>query len=208
MYAPHPISINPFATVLHSIFVRETNKALEMERDGGLAENDQFVYVLWKILKGDGKDVSDYNTYPFHPPRKPNSGRPQIGPFSPQHILKHPIPPELRAVVLVKDANTRSWKFSLYVLLSSRSTLYSRCTKCRADEDSTTEDGPVANLASSLGVSPAELAFRPKITPEADREMVEISRGTSLLLVARKRVLSLSEQRVRFPIVLASGCPI
>ena len=61
MYAPHPISINPFATVLHAIFVRETNKALEIEKDGGLAENDQFVYVLWKVLKGDGKDVSDRN---------------------------------------------------------------------------------------------------------------------------------------------------
>ena len=53
MYAPHPMSINPFATVLHAIFVRETNKALEMEKGGGFAENDQFVYVLWKILKGD-----------------------------------------------------------------------------------------------------------------------------------------------------------
>ena len=62
MYTPHPISINPFATVLHAIFVRETNKALEMEKDGGFAGNDQFVYVLWKILKGDGKDVSDRNT--------------------------------------------------------------------------------------------------------------------------------------------------
>lgn len=59
MYAPHPISINPFATVLHAIFVRETNKALEVERDGGLVGNDQLVYVLWKVLKGDGKDVSD-----------------------------------------------------------------------------------------------------------------------------------------------------
>ena len=67
MYAPHSISINPFASVLHAIFVRETNKALEMEKNGGLAENDQFVYVLWKILKGDGKDVSDRNA-PLTPP--------------------------------------------------------------------------------------------------------------------------------------------
>lgn len=67
MYAPHPISINPFATVLYAIFVRETNRALEMEKDGGFAKNDQFVYVLWKILKGDGKDVSDRNTSPIPP---------------------------------------------------------------------------------------------------------------------------------------------
>ena len=42
--------------------MRETNKALWMEKDGGFADNDQFVYVLWKILKGDGKDVSDRDT--------------------------------------------------------------------------------------------------------------------------------------------------
>lgn len=67
MYAPYPISINPFATVLHAIFVRETNKALEVEKDGGFAENDQFVYVLWKILKGDGNDVRDHDTYLIQP---------------------------------------------------------------------------------------------------------------------------------------------
>jgi hypothetical protein len=109
MYAPHPISINPFATVLHAIFVRETNKALEMDKNGCPAENDQFVYVLWKVLKGDGKDVRDCAAS-FSPLNQST----QIGPFSPHHILKHSIPPELRAVVLVKDANTRSWQFNLY----------------------------------------------------------------------------------------------
>lgn len=62
------------------------------------------------------------------------------------------------------------------------------------------EGGSITNLASSLGVSPAELTSRPKIAPDEDREMVEMSRGTSLLLAARERVLSLSEQRVRLPI--------
>ena len=113
MYAPYPISINPFAAVLHALFVRETNKALETEQDGGLVENDQFVYVLWKILKGDGKDVSEPESLSLPADSLKRVGS-QIGPFSPQHILKHPIPPELRAVVLVKDANTRSWQFNLY----------------------------------------------------------------------------------------------
>ena len=66
------MSINPFATVLYAIFVQETNKALEMEKDGGFAENDQFVYVLWKILKGDGRDVSDRDT--SRPAKPLNSG--------------------------------------------------------------------------------------------------------------------------------------
>jgi hypothetical protein len=77
MYAPHPISINPFATVLHAIFVRETNKALEVEKAGGFAENDQFVYVLWKILKGDGKDVRGCNPSlsPPHTQQRPTPDR-------------------------------------------------------------------------------------------------------------------------------------
>lgn len=65
-----------------------------------------------------------------------------------------------------------------------------------------TEGGSITNLTSGLGVSPVEFTSRPKITPEEDREMVEMSRGTSLLLAARERVLSLSEQRVRFIIDL------
>lgn len=31
--------------------------------------------------------------------------------------MNHTMPPELRAVVLAKDANTRSWQFNLYDLL-------------------------------------------------------------------------------------------
>ena len=61
-----------------------------------------------------------------------------------------------------------------------------------------TEGGSITNLVSGLGVSPVELASRPGITPDEDREIAEMSRGTSLLLAARERVLSLSEQRVRF----------
>jgi len=82
MYAPHPISINPFATVLYAIFVRETNKALDMEKDGGFAQNDQFVYVLWKILKGDGKDVSDRN-----PSRTPPNYSIEVDPRSVRSLL-------------------------------------------------------------------------------------------------------------------------
>lgn len=59
------------------------------------------------------------------------------------------------------------------------------------------ENGTITNLTSGLGVSPAELTSHQKIAPDEDREMVEMSRGTSLLLAARERVLSLSEQRVR-----------
>jgi len=60
------------------------------------------------------------------------------------------------------------------------------------------EGGSITNLASGLGAPPVEFTSRPKINPDEDHEMAEIARGTSLLLVARSRVLSLSEQRVCF----------
>lgn len=72
------------------------------------------------------------------------------------------------------------------------------CTQFRTGEDPTSEDGSIANLSSGLGVLPAGFSSRPKITPEEDSQMIEITRGTSLLLAARERVLSLSEQRVCF----------
>ena len=71
------------------------------------------------------------------------------------------------------------------------------CAQRRTGEDSTTENGTITNLTNGLGVSPTELTSRPEIAPDEDREMVELSRGASLLLTARERVLSLSEQRAR-----------
>lgn len=60
------------------------------------------------------------------------------------------------------------------------------------------EGGSITSLASGLGVPLVEPTSHPKITPDEDHEMAEIARGTSLLLAARSRVLSLSEQRVCF----------
>ena len=158
MYAPHPISINPFATVLHAIFVRETNKALETERGGGPAENDQFVYVLWKILKGDGMDVRRYSHLSI--PSTAQRQLPQIGPFSPQHILKHPIPPELRAVALVRDANTRSWHFNLYgSIFQSQLPHYSLHTQLNLEVTKISPQKSVPSLTSRVVWASQTLSF-------------------------------------------------
>ena len=58
LYAPHPISLNPFKSVLYAAFVRERDAAVQVAASGGVSENEQLVWVLWKILKGDGNDVS------------------------------------------------------------------------------------------------------------------------------------------------------
>ena len=57
LYAAHPIIINPFRSVFIEVFVRERDAAqIEADR-GGVSDSEQLVWVLWKILKGDGNDV-------------------------------------------------------------------------------------------------------------------------------------------------------
>lgn len=64
MYAPYPISLNPFKSVLYATFVKERELAIEISAEGGFSEREQLVWVLWKILKGDGNDVNSILSYP------------------------------------------------------------------------------------------------------------------------------------------------
>ena len=57
LYAPHPITINPFHSALLLTFNKEKEFAVKVGRDEVVAQNEQLVWVLWKILKGDGSDV-------------------------------------------------------------------------------------------------------------------------------------------------------
>lgn len=82
LYAPHPISINPFKSVLFLTFLRERETALAVAKDGGVSPNEPLVWVLWKILKGDGDD---------------------IGPYSPTALARSLLPPNLRATQLILD---------------------------------------------------------------------------------------------------------
>ena len=51
------MAINPFKSVLFITFVKERDLAIRIASGGGMSENEQLVWVLWKILKGDGNDV-------------------------------------------------------------------------------------------------------------------------------------------------------
>lgn len=80
MYASHPVAMNPFRSAFAEVFIRERDAAAarlsgkvdeelkagvvdkhEVEKGGPALENweghEQLVWVLWKILKGDGIDV-------------------------------------------------------------------------------------------------------------------------------------------------------
>lgn len=51
------MAINPFKTVLFMTFIKEREKAVNVAQAGEVSPNEPFVWVLWKILKGDGNDV-------------------------------------------------------------------------------------------------------------------------------------------------------
>jgi hypothetical protein len=57
LYAPHPIAINPFKSVLFDTFTKERDAAIQLAEDGKTSDNEQLVWVLWKVLKGDGDHV-------------------------------------------------------------------------------------------------------------------------------------------------------
>uniref|UniRef100_A0A0W0FP41 Uncharacterized protein n=1 Tax=Moniliophthora roreri TaxID=221103 RepID=A0A0W0FP41_MONRR len=151
LYAPHPITINPFKSVLFTTFVKERDKAVNVANAGGVAANEPFVWVLWKILKGDGND---------------------IGPYSPTTLARSPLPPKLRATNLFLDDEI--------------------------DDDSYTTKTDTRPPSAERFTGPYTERL---VTPEEDAENERIALAMQLLLAARDRVLTLSEQRVVLPMI-------
>jgi hypothetical protein len=159
LYAPHPIAINPFKSVLFATFVKERDQAVRVVNDGNTtSDNEQLVWVLWKILKGDGND---------------------IGPYSPGTLARSPLPPKLRAINLTLDEEPYTTEPNIYDTNDAASQA----------ANSKQPDG-VRQIASG---APAG---------EVDDNMNEnIAQAMSLLLAARGRVLTLSEQRLLVPAI-------
>lgn len=111
LYAPHPIAINPFKTVLFSTFVQEKETAVRTSGgdEGKLSENEQLVWVLWKILKGDGNDVSNPTSFYLDPF---TDSRVQLAPYSPNALAKSPLPPKLRPSNLLLDEQTYTSEYN------------------------------------------------------------------------------------------------
>jgi hypothetical protein len=103
LYAPHPIAINPFKSVLFVTFVKERDKA-RAAAAGGVAPNEPLVWVLWKILKGDGEDVRVcISSSPYSIARLFTKSKNQIGPYSPSALARSLLPPNFRATKLILD---------------------------------------------------------------------------------------------------------
>ncbi|KAK0200549.1 hypothetical protein DFS33DRAFT_1362445 [Desarmillaria ectypa] len=153
LYAPHPISINPFKSVLFVNFVYEREKAIAAASRGDISVNEQLVWVLWKILRGDGND---------------------IGPYSPSTLARSPLPPKLRATNLLLDDD----------MYNSESEIDDYNPKSQRITTTTMTNTTV-------------------ITAEEDAANESIAHAMKLLLDARERVLTLSEQRAVTPSIRA-----
>lgn len=159
LYAPHPISINPFKSALFDTFTKERNAAVQLAGEGNSSDNEQLVWVLWKVLKGDGD---------------------HLGPYPPSTLARESLPPRLRAGNLVLDEE-------------------------KVSPDSFPEDSPcpstpvhTQDLGKTEALNPNKDAL---VLPEEDERTQLLSEGLTLLLAARERVLTLSEQRLLGPLI-------
>ncbi|KAF8891036.1 hypothetical protein BD779DRAFT_1437974 [Infundibulicybe gibba] len=158
LYAPHPISINPFKSVLFVTFLKEREMAVTVTNEGGVSPNEQLVWVLWKILKGDGGD---------------------IGPYSPSTLARSPLPPKLRAANLLLDDEM------VQSNIDDTAYLYSQ-------KQDNSHRAPSA---------PSDSSQHHTVTAEEDRNNENMAHAMKLLLAARDRVLTLSEQRQLGPMI-------
>lgn len=165
MYAPYPISLNPFKSALYATFVKERGCCTEFAAEGGFSENEQLVWVLWKILKGDGND---------------------IGPYTPSTLSRSPLLPELRASNL---------------FLEEESLLGPDPTEAGIPDRGTTQQARVLDLKGASAGQSSTAATEPQISPEEDERNERIAHGMKLLLAARDRTLTLTEQRILTPLI-------
>ncbi|KAF5378506.1 hypothetical protein D9615_007176 [Tricholomella constricta] len=172
LYAPHPIAINPFKSVLFVTFLKEREKAVSVAQAGEVSPNEQLVWVLWKILKGDGND---------------------IGPYSPSTLAQSPLPPKLRATNLNLDDQMYNTVFDLDDANYSYTQDNYRLRSASSDHSPSID---FSSNAFSVNEPPRRV-----ITPAADRQNERIAQAMKLLLVARERVLTLSEQRLLNPLI-------
>ncbi|KAI0370934.1 hypothetical protein BV20DRAFT_1035585 [Pilatotrama ljubarskyi] len=159
LYAPHPININPFKSVLHMTFVKERQLAVQVADSGGASENEQLIWVLWKILRGEGSD---------------------IGPFSPNTLATSPLPPQLRAAYLTLEEETAAGSVrnvdASAPLSASESADGTRGVEVSAERDRETE-----KLSYAMTLL---LAARDRVLTLAEQRLASLPLVTSLDLPA------------------------
>ncbi|KAI6030120.1 hypothetical protein EDC04DRAFT_2869041 [Pisolithus marmoratus] len=186
MYAPYPISLNPFKSALYATFFKERGHAAQVAAEGGFSENEQLVWVLWKILKGDGND---------------------IGPYSPSTLTRSPLLPELRASNLFLEEETFSDSdlTQMYVIatfgwLPATTFDFFRDIPDLTQEG-TAQEARILDLKGASADQSLIATSEPYISPEEDERNERIAHGMKLLLTGRDRTLTLTEQRILTPLI-------
>lgn len=153
MYAVRPVKDNPFYEVLCATFRAEKARSAVSE-----TAHEQLVWVLWKILKGDGQDID---------------------PFSPSTLARSGLPPQLRPENLSLEEEP------LVVLREGE--------RPKFDPFGDDEDDDYTAGAQTNGKDVSVMLS------QEDEERQKLSDAMGLLLAARERVLSISEQRTLMP---------
>ncbi|KAF8809862.1 hypothetical protein BYT27DRAFT_7093392 [Phlegmacium glaucopus] len=175
LYVPHPVTVNPFRSALLVAYLREREKAVTIANEGGVSPDEPLVWVLWKILRGDGND---------------------IGPYSPSTLCRTSLPPKLRATNLVLDDE-----------LYNNDSTYSYFQERRRSATSDLNENPTSNrnnhgdVRRNVASVTPDFASRSPISFEEDRQNERLVHAVKLLLAARGRVLTLSEQRALSPVI-------
>ncbi|KAI5119255.1 hypothetical protein M0805_007258 [Coniferiporia weirii] len=167
LYAAHPIAINPFRSAFVEVFAREREGARVEADRGGVGENEQLVWVLWKILKGDGND---------------------LGPYSPATLAHSPLPPKLRASQLTIDDS-----LTLEDEYLNESPPIMRQRQPSPILTNVISPAPSAARTPIENMNEKKASL---LLPGDDYKSDLVERGMRLLIVACQRVLTLSEQRI------------
>ncbi|KAJ3567268.1 hypothetical protein NP233_g6480 [Leucocoprinus birnbaumii] len=184
LYAPYPITINPFRSVLYVAYTKEREKAMQLVDEGKESANEQLVWVLWKILRGDGND---------------------IGPYSPGTLARSPLPAKLRAENLVLDDDmyyngNDIEDFTYSYSQRQQPNIYGQPAPSGYNSNGTSAMTSPIIPSSAQSTTIAALARSP-ITSEEDRRNERMMQGMRLLLAARERALTIAEQRVLSPLI-------
>ncbi|KZS95385.1 hypothetical protein SISNIDRAFT_483622 [Sistotremastrum niveocremeum HHB9708] len=172
LYTPHPISMNPFRSIILEQFLSHRAVARTHVNINDTHVNEQFIWVLWKILRGEGSD---------------------IGPYSPAQLAREPLHPQMRAaqLTLIEETN-------ISTSASSASTTVSRSSTPPLQSPRPTLVTRSSDHYPTYGSS--ENAFNNSSLINRSASSYEgTSKAISLLLSARSRVLTLSEQRILRP---------
>jgi len=164
------MAINPFKSALYLTFTKERDQAIKAAGRGGMSENEQLVWVLWKILRGDGND---------------------IGPYSPSTLARSPLPPKLKASNLTLDEET--YKYDGNEAYVSEPLINIKEREGLKAVAETTDTSPSGSKTPS-----SQAAYT---TPDEDQWNENVSQAMKLLLAARDRILTLSEQRHLTPLI-------